>query len=95
MKVHSWIVIPLYIQQATIQLQLVVYGTKQKWESCLEKKYLFKLGYWQDYTNTIVYVKELMIPLVLEKGAMIPPKKTTQITLIPNTQHTKQTKFLG
>ena len=42
-----------------------------------------QLGCWQDYTNRMVYVKQLTIPLVLEKGVTILANITTQIKLQP------------
>ena len=66
-QVHFRIVIPLFIQQVAIQLQLLVCDTKATEDILFGKGAFHKLGCWQDYTNRIVYIKQLMIPLDSER----------------------------
>ena len=82
-QVHIWIVSPLYIQHVAIQLQSLMCDTKARWGILFWKDTYDQLGCWQDYTNMIVYGKQLTILLVLGKGFTIVGNMTTQITLQP------------
>ena len=64
-KVHFWTVIPIFVQWVAIQLQPLVCKTKARVGILFEKDTFDQLGCWQDDTNMIVNIKQLMIPLVL------------------------------
>ena len=66
-----------------MQLQLLFHNTKGRSEILFGKHACIHLNCWQDYTNRVVYIKEQMISLEIEKAIQIPPEKTTQITLLP------------
>ena len=59
-KTHFQIVIPLMMQQTAMQLQLLVYDIKARVGILFGKDTFDKLGCWQDYTNRIVYIKQLI-----------------------------------
>ena len=65
-KVLFCIVIPLMMQQVTVQLQLLDCNTKAKSGILLGKDAFDQLCYQQDYTDRIVYIKWPKVPLVLE-----------------------------
>ena len=66
-RVHFGIVILLFIQQVAIHWQLLVCGRKAKAGILFGKDVFSQLGCWQNYTNTIVYIKQVSIQLILQK----------------------------
>ena len=64
-----------------IWLQLLVCDTKARTEILFGKYAFNQLGCWQDYTNRIVYIKQLRVPLALKKDLTIPATMTHDIFL--------------
>ena len=78
-KVPFWIVIPLTMQKAAMQLQLLGYNKKVKVGILFGKDTFNQLDGWKDYTNRTGYVKQVMILMIAEKAVKIPPDVTTPI----------------
>ena len=67
-KTHFWIVFQLMMQQFEMHIQLLVCDIKGRAGILFGKDAFGQLGNWQHYTNRIVYVKQLKIPLVVRKS---------------------------
>ena len=70
-KVYHWIVMPQMMLEAAIQLQLLVCITKAREGVLFGKTAFNQLAYWKHYTNRIIYIKQLAIPLVVEKSIQV------------------------
>ena len=66
-KVNFWIVICFCIQQMNIYLQLLNCKTQARVGTLFEKDTFDQLGCLQDYPRQIIFIKQLSIPVLLQK----------------------------
>ena len=66
-KVNIWFVIPLCTKQVTIHMQLLASKTQARIGILFGKDASDLFVYWEDYHRRIVLIKQLSIPMVLQK----------------------------
>ena len=60
-------VIPLLFEQIAIQKQLLVSNIQVRARFLFGKDAFVTIDCWKDYTNRLVHVKQMTIPLILQK----------------------------
>ena len=78
-----WTVIPLYILQVAIWLQLLLCDMQAKVRILFGKDTFDQVSCWQNYPKRLEFVKQLTIQLALQKEIRIPQNKTSQVMLQP------------
>ena len=95
-KTHFWIDILLNVQGCMIQFKLLVCYTQAQTGILLSKMALEQLQTWQDYSNNMLYVKQIAIPLhAIQNIELLPDRKTTIEVIADRTNELQYKDIIG
>ena len=79
---HSWIEIPLKLDNQVIQFKALVCDSECPYDIVLGCTSLAQLSAWQDYVSRQLFIQQISIPLVAKNNVRILPGETGIMSLV-------------